>query len=166
MIHTFFWFFESRNDPENAPLAILLNGGPGGASSDMVLGSNGPCTVNTDHMSTKPNPTSFNNDFNLLYVDQPVGVGYSYDTPKNVTFAMWLDANTQPGKAAQLKERYSKADLDELVATISSQDPSNAVISSANAARAIWHFAQTWFPHFPQHKPNHNKVSIWGASYG
>ena len=84
-INSFFWFFESRKDPHNAPLAIWLNGGPGGSSLIGALAENGPCFVGNDSNSTYLNSWSWNNEVNLLYIDQPNQVGYSYDTLTNIT---------------------------------------------------------------------------------
>lgn len=74
----FFWFFEARNSPEDAPLSVWLQGGPGAPSIDQALDVNGPCIVQEDSNSTVLNPWSWNNHVNMLYVDQPVQAGFSY----------------------------------------------------------------------------------------
>jgi carboxypeptidase C (cathepsin A) len=64
-INTFFWFFESRKDPENAPLSIWMNGGPGSSSMLGLLREHGPCWVNEDSNSTRLNEWSWNNEGNM-----------------------------------------------------------------------------------------------------
>lgn len=39
----------------------------------------GGCTVNEDSNSTATNPWAWNNVSNMLYLDQPVQTGFSYD---------------------------------------------------------------------------------------
>eukprot|EP01031_Cornospumella_fuschlensis_P045738 gene45738-55982_t len=74
----FFWFFESRSSPSTDPLVIWLTGGPGCSSQLALLFENGPCKVSEDGLTTTPNPYSWNNNANILWVDQPAGVGFSY----------------------------------------------------------------------------------------
>ena len=161
-INTFFWYFESRKDPANAPLAIWLNGGPGASSMIGLLSENGPCFVNDDSNSTTLNQFSFNNEVNMLYIDQPVQTGFSYDSLINATLT--ADGHFIPASAG----REPFQDLSQLVlaGTIPSGIRANTANTTENAARAIWHFAQTWFQEFPAYKPNDNRISLFVESYG
>jgi carboxypeptidase C (cathepsin A) len=74
-----FWFFEARNNASTAPLAVWLTGGPGCSSMVGLFQENGPCTFNNVSGSIPElNPYSWNTYANVLYVDQPVGTGFSY----------------------------------------------------------------------------------------
>jgi cathepsin A (carboxypeptidase C) len=77
-LNYFYWFFESRSDPTNDPVIIWLTGGPGCSSILALFAENGPCSVNADGTSTIPNPFSWNSNANIMWVDQPAGVGFSY----------------------------------------------------------------------------------------
>jgi carboxypeptidase D len=75
-----------------------MNGGPG---SDSILGlfdELGPCRI-TENLTTTLNPWSFSNVSNLLFLSQPVGVGFSYQdevvgTLSNITGAVLTEADT------------------------------------------------------------------------
>lgn len=72
----FYWQFDSRSNPSTDPLVIWLNGGPGCSSLTGLFAENGPFTVQDD-LTLLSNPYSWNNSTNLVFVDQPVGTGFS-----------------------------------------------------------------------------------------
>lgn len=77
----FYWYFESQNDPENAPLLIWLTGGPGCSSELAIAFENGPWFIVKDDSGKNKfvnNPNSWNQKANVLYIDQPIGTGYSF----------------------------------------------------------------------------------------
>ncbi|KAG2209772.1 hypothetical protein INT47_001920 [Mucor saturninus] len=80
--HFFFYFFESRTDPATDPTVLWLNGGPGCSSMMGLWMELGPCQVNAYGNDTMRNPYSWNTAANVVFLDQPVNVGYSYGETK------------------------------------------------------------------------------------
>ncbi|XP_020516770.1 cathepsin A-like isoform X1 [Labrus bergylta] len=73
-----YWFVTSQGNPAKDPLVLWLNGGPGCSSLDGFLSENGPFHVNDNGATLYENKFSWNKIANLLYVESPAGVGYSY----------------------------------------------------------------------------------------
>lgn len=72
--HLFFYFFESRSDPANDDVLMLISGGPGCAGGGSAFAVMGPCLVQHPEggaNSTERNPYSWNNNANYLFLDQP-----------------------------------------------------------------------------------------------
>jgi len=80
----YYWFFKADIDPANAPLVLWMTGGPGCSSELALFFENGPYQINTT-LDVIPNRFAWNQYANLLYVDQPVGTGFSYADEDYVT---------------------------------------------------------------------------------
>lgn len=81
--HFYFAFFQSRSKPDTDPLVLWLNGGPGCSSMTGLFMELGPCTVNEGGDSARENPHSWIEAASVFFLDQPIGVGFSYSSNKS-----------------------------------------------------------------------------------
>ncbi|KAJ2849804.1 Cell death protease [Coemansia brasiliensis] len=73
----FFWLVKNTTNQENRDkLLIWLNGGPGCTSLDGILMENGPFKFAKGN-KLEVRPYSLSQQFDVLYIDQPFGTGYS-----------------------------------------------------------------------------------------
>ena len=73
----FFWFFPAQSGNTSAPLVVWLQGGPGSSSLFGLFAEQGPIMVDKQQTLHGSNIT-WNSKYHLLYIDQPVGTGYSF----------------------------------------------------------------------------------------
>lgn len=73
----FFWHFENQHIADRQRTVIWINGGPGCSSEDGAMMEIGPYRVTKDG-NLILNNGSWHEFANLLFVDNPVGTGFSY----------------------------------------------------------------------------------------
>ncbi|XP_014744463.1 PREDICTED: lysosomal protective protein isoform X1 [Sturnus vulgaris] len=78
-----YWFVEAQSNPQSSPLVLWLNGGPGCSSMEGFLKEHGPFLIQPDGVTLKYNEYAWNKIANILYVESPAGVGFSYSDDKN-----------------------------------------------------------------------------------
>ncbi|XP_078126444.1 retinoid-inducible serine carboxypeptidase [Sander vitreus] len=72
--HMFWWLYFADTDSQNRPLVMWLQGGPGGSGSGFGnFEEIGPLNKNLE-----PRKTSWVQAASVLFVDNPVGTGFSY----------------------------------------------------------------------------------------
>ncbi|CAK8538987.1 unnamed protein product [Lathyrus sativus] len=83
----FYTFYEAQNSTSplsQTPLLIWLQGGPGCSSMVGNFYELGPYLV-TNSLTLQPNPSSWNRIFGLLFLDNPIGTGFSVaSTPEEI----------------------------------------------------------------------------------
>ncbi|KAI9829758.1 MAG: Cell death protease [Sarea resinae] len=73
----FFWHFQNRHIANSQRTVIWLNGGPGCSSMDGALMEVGPYRLK-NNTQLQYNEGSWDEFANILFLDQPVGTGFSY----------------------------------------------------------------------------------------
>ena len=76
MLH--YVFLPSQGTPAVDPLVLWLNGGPGCSSLIGLIQEHGPVIVEDYSTQLTVNPYSWNTFANMLYIESPGGVGFSY----------------------------------------------------------------------------------------
>ncbi|KAL5138220.1 Serine carboxypeptidase-like 26 [Glycine soja] len=75
----FYWFFEAQSEPSKKPLLLWLNGGLGCSSiGHGAVVEIGPLIVNKNGEGLHFNTHSWIQEANFLFMESPVGVGFSY----------------------------------------------------------------------------------------
>ena len=72
-----YWLVEAEASPETAPLVFWTNGGPGCSGLIGFMTEQGPFRPDADG-NIQPNTYAWNKIANMVFLEQPVGVGFSY----------------------------------------------------------------------------------------
>jgi carboxypeptidase C (cathepsin A) len=85
--HLHYWFVQSEKNPASDPVVLWLNGGPGCSSLDGFFYEHGPFEIDVSNYSKLlQRDYRWNLVANTLYLESPVGVGFSYSSNPSVDY--------------------------------------------------------------------------------
>ncbi|XP_041019111.1 serine carboxypeptidase-like 13 [Juglans microcarpa x Juglans regia] len=96
----FYYFVESQRSPSEDPLMLWLTGGPGCSVLSAFFYESGPLAFTyADYNGSMPsfhlNPYTWTQGLNIIYVDAPVGTGFSYSTTQEGYYIDDLESASQ-----------------------------------------------------------------------
>ncbi|KAG8792145.1 hypothetical protein FRC12_007028 [Ceratobasidium sp. 428] len=86
-----FWYWPSSSSSGSKKLSIWLNGGPGQSSLLGFLGENGPISFQPGAGAPSFNQYAWTNASDMLWIEQPVGAGFTIGTPSIKNESMMAD---------------------------------------------------------------------------
>ncbi|XP_014522147.1 serine carboxypeptidase-like 18 isoform X1 [Vigna radiata var. radiata] len=97
-VNIFHLFVESQRNPFIDPVLLWFVGGPGCSALSAFFFENGPLIMNGDNSGNLPtlelNPYGWSQTLNMLYIDMPVGTGFSYSETQQGYYSndtLWVD---------------------------------------------------------------------------
>ncbi|KAI8180429.1 Carboxypeptidase S1-like protein B [Colletotrichum sp. SAR 10_65] len=151
--HIYFYLIEAKQNATSTPMTIRLDGGPGASSMGGLFLELGPCTIDASGKVVN-NPNSWSAISNMLFIDQPATVGFS--------FTKLVNGTINPKTAEIVPQQCTLA--DPMCGTYSSMDLSLTPNSTEDAAKVFYQVMQGIMGVFPQYTAN--GVHITGQSYG
>ncbi|KHJ76650.1 serine carboxypeptidase, partial [Oesophagostomum dentatum] len=109
LICNHFRLVEAQDQSQWAPLLLWLNGGPGCSSLGGFFTEHGPFHPSSDGLSLVENVHSWNKAANVLYLESPHDIGFSYRDSK--TYGQdnyYNDDKTANDNAIALKEFFQR----------------------------------------------------------
>lgn len=77
-VHMHYFFFPSQTSPTTDPILFWFNGGPGCSSLLGAMYEHGPFLINDAFASLINNAFAWNKRANVVYIESPANVGFSY----------------------------------------------------------------------------------------
>ncbi|KAL9020328.1 MAG: hypothetical protein Q9185_002406 [Variospora sp. 1 TL-2023] len=151
-VNTFFWFIEARTNASSAPLTVFINGGPGSSSMVGLFQETGPCAVveiAEGKFGTQARDWGWDRSSNVIFIDQPNQVGFSFDQRVNGSLNLLDTKVTSPASTAPA----GQPEYTYLNGTFSSNDGVSSANTTEIAARTMWHMLQAFLGTFPQYNP-------------